>query len=455
MQDMDDETTDVFSHEPSSNRGVMKQVQFDARNPMAIVQADSDDEGAGEGDSGQNDNEEKQLLEEDIEGSRPKAKRSNVKLDYNSDSSDDGQEWREKELEKAQAKKDRDSDDDMFSDDEEEEKKKAQAKKQANGLNMLDMRRFERESGLEIDDATAAPTKDNDDDSDEEVTEQNVDIGYFVNPEDGDSQTVSKRTKTHEPKLEAFHLRTDIEEGNFDADGNFMRNAADASAHQDQWLDGLSKSQIQKARLAHEQRVAEEEEERESNSAASLFVPDLFVKLAENLEIGETALEALQRLNSQKKKTKRPGNSFRKKNKTATAEESPEDAIKEAKRKKAIEEISQYADLLLQKSVSSVYDLTREEILREYQKLTGETYTLKRKRSSSPEPVKVDLAEDSQPNGGEIRYEFKWEGSDELHGPYDGATMKAWSEHEYFDERVKVRQVGTEEFITYDLVDYK
>lgn len=473
MEDLDNGTVDVFEQDTSS-RADARQVHFDTRNPLKLVQVDSDDE--------KNNTEENLLLEEDIEGSRPKASRNNVKLDYDSDSSDDGQTRREREYERAQAKKDEGSDDDMFSDDAEEEKEKE--KKKEKGLKMLDMRNFERQSGIEVDELSEARSRkgkevtmvggDGDDDDgeeeeeEEEITEQNVDIGYFVNPED-ETKEASKRTKTHEPKLEAFHLRTDMEEGNFDADGNFIRNSADAGAHQDQWLEGLSKSQIHQAKIAHQQREAEEDA-----SQPAMFIPDLLAKLGGLLDVGESPLEALQRLNSQKKKVKRPGNKFRKKT-TTDASDAPEDVVKEAARKVAIEEISHYADLLLQRSVSSIYELSREEILREYQKLTGDAYDLKRKRSPSPVPeAKVAVSEQpavtgtdvAEPNVGSAappgtnttdtaQYEFVWEGSDELHGPYDAATMKSWTEHNYFDARVSVRKVGAgEKFVPYDLVQY-
>lgn len=87
--------------------------------------------------------------------------------------------------------------------------------------------------------------------------------------------------------------------------------------------------------------------------------------------------------------------------------------------------------------------MSKEEILRYYEKQTGERYTLKRKRSLSPD----------QP-AASPEWEFQWEGSDELHGPYDSATMKSWIENNYFDARVSVRKVGTETFAPYDQVDY-
>ena len=311
---------------------------------------------------------------------------------------------------------------------------------------------FEKQSGLEVNEESIKGKEvsslnyedDGDDDNEEEITEQNVDIDYFVNPDDAEVHSVSRRTKTHEPKLEAFHLRSDMEDGNFDADGNFIRNATDSSAHQDQWLEGLSRSQINKARLAHAQREAEEN----SGESKHSFQPisSLMINLVELLDMGESPLEALQRLNSQKKKLgKSRASRFRKKGDVIPTE-NHEDLVKEAKRKDSIETISHLADTLLQRGVAAIYEMSREELLREYQKQTGEVYTLKRKRSESPENSKQDIHP--------VEWEFLWEGSDELHGPYDAPTMKSWVAHDYFDARVKVRQVGTKEFFPFDQVEY-
>lgn len=449
MQGLQNETDteDIFSQSSSSNT-VNRKVQFDVRNPLNLVQDDDDDNG-----DAKNETEENILLEQDIEGSRPKAKRNNVRLDYDSDSSDDGQTRREKELAKQAAKSGKDSDDDMFSDDEDEAKPAKDDSVEDKSMKLLNMENFEKLSGIEVEESNGVSSgkgkgvssldEEDDEEEDEEITEQNVDIDYFVNPDDQDTSGVSHRTKTHEPKLEAFHLRTDMEEGTFDADGNFIRNAADSSAHQDQWLEGVSKNQIKKARLAHAQREAEENRE---NSQPYETQPELMIKLVELLEMGETPLEALQRLNFNKKKTGKPrGNKFRKKAEEVISEE---DQAKEAKRKASIESISHIADTLLQRGVGSIYDMAREEILREYEKQTGESYTLKRKRSVSPDPASESTS--AAPDA----WEFIWEGKDEIHGPYSGATMKSWTEHNYFDARVTVRRAGTQTFLPFDQVEY-
>lgn len=415
-------------------------LRFDSKNPSKLFldsRKDVDEK-----------NDEILLLEQDIEGSRPK-RRNNDFSGYNSDSSDDGQTRREKEYEaklKVEKGNQDDDDDDMFSDSDNDNNNNKESENQStlNSVKLMDIDSFQKEVGIEdnnrIEEATRVNSDFNQGDfegDDDEINEENVDIDYFVNPNDDMSKSVSKRTKTHEPKLEGFNLRDDLEDGNFDEDGNFIRNANDENAHQDQWLENISKSEIKKARLAHSQRQNEEESSIEVVEVSS----DLMIRLMDNLQIGESPLEALQRLNKLRKT-----HSKLKGSKRRSKDMSKEDQENEAKIKSKIEDITHCADTLLQKNMSSIYEMSREEIAREYGKLTGESYTLKRKRSRSPD--NSDTISDS------IKWEFKWDGSDDIYGPYDSPTMKAWFDQQYFDERAKIRQVGSTEFLQYDQVKF-
>lgn len=60
--------------------------------------------------------------------------------------------------------------------------------------------------------------------------------------------------KKHAPRLDAFNLRDEEEEGKFDEAGNFVRKAADPDAVNDRWLEGLSKKDMKKAKEAQEKR---------------------------------------------------------------------------------------------------------------------------------------------------------------------------------------------------------
>jgi CD2 antigen cytoplasmic tail-binding protein 2 len=387
---------------------------FDRRNPVQLAAEEEE----------QDNDEESVLLRQDIEGSRPKRKQNQLKMDFESDS--DGNEMEEKKTL---------DEDDMFGSNEDNENDdiKEDHDKKRKSARFLDMDKFEREGGLNVDERNNNDNNDDDDanmesSSSEDMDEKNVDIDYFVS---GDvDQDRSIKAKKKEPKLEAFHLRRDLEEGNFDEEGNFIRNAADEAGYQDQWLTGLSKRDIKAARHAHLFREQEDELDNVKE-----FVPksDIISKLIPRLEISENPMEALQRLNVGASRKTRKG-----KNPPPL---SVEDIERNDKRKDNIDTITDCCSRLLKEfGMANVYDMSREELSREYQKETGESFALrKRKRSASPEP-----ADDV------INWEFKWEGSDAIHGPYSGNAMADWMENNYFDERVSVRKVGDTEFVRYD-----
>jgi CD2 antigen cytoplasmic tail-binding protein 2 len=419
------------------------EAKFDKRNPSRLVREGSDEE----------KNEEELLLEQDIEGSRPKQKRHIVKLDFDSDSDEENKVVNQQD----------EDEDDMFGesapleDDQTAEKDKKKAR-------FLDVTDFERnlgqmepgerrllantENGID----QINPAEDDDEgEDDDEVNETNVDVNYFVNPDDVENAeqivpTKMVSAKKYEPKIEKFNLRDDMEQGQFDEEGNFIRTAEDSEAHQDQWLSGVSKRDINRARAAHIHRL-EEEEESEKNRQ---FIPksELLSSLIENLDIGENSLEAMARLAPKKLVSK-------KKVARAGPSNASYDVINaEQERKQLVETITDACEkLLADHEVADVYDLTREELSRMYQKETGLPYVheLKRKRSTS-EGNDVNNSQgraltDSQ-------WQFKWEGIEEIHGPYSTSQMADWVKYDYFDSRTMVRKLGDEKFLPVDQVEW-
>lgn len=272
---------------------------FDVRNPLQLKANYSSDEDL--------QTEEGALLEQDIEGAKRHPKRNAVKLDYDSDSSDDNSSWKNKKKKKVEDWGKDDDEDDMFGEsDKEEENQKAgdynvQEDKQTR---LLDMNDFEKMSGIQQynEERNDEGNEDSEDEDLEEVTESNVDIDYYSKPDEEVHESFKNRTKSarREPKIEKFNLRDDLEEGAFDEEGNYIRRAADEYAHQDEWLAGLSKKEINRALKAHLQREREEEE----NSKGFIPNSDIITKLIDCLEVGESPLEALQRLNSNSQKKK-------------------------------------------------------------------------------------------------------------------------------------------------------
>ncbi|RUS34802.1 hypothetical protein BC938DRAFT_478434 [Jimgerdemannia flammicorona] len=101
-----------------------------------------------------------------------------------------------------------------------------------------------------------------------------------------------------EPKIEPFHMRAEMEEGTFDASGNYVRNKRDPNAFHDGWLAGVSRRDMERARMAHERQERAEllaQAEREAGGGPKTR-DEVWREMVEMVKPGETVLEALQRL---------------------------------------------------------------------------------------------------------------------------------------------------------------
>ena len=249
---------------------------------------------------------------------------------------------------------------------------------------------------------------------------------------DVDEEIGAGGKKTHAPKLDAFNMKNEQEEGRFDDQGNYVRKATDADAVHDTWLEGVSKKDMKKAKEAAEKR--EEERRKKAIEDDSVSTGDVLKTLIPFLERGETVLEALARLGKGKEKKPRWQNKNRnqkkKQNGSMVDIEMDEEDSAEVKRRSDVEAITGAADLLLTRGQPEIYDAERELLIRQYKKEAGE-----------------DWVEPKASNGSDSRttkmWEYRWSDArdgGETHGPYDGATMVAWNEAGYFGEGVEFRQ---------------
>ncbi|KAK3116329.1 hypothetical protein LTR53_003456 [Teratosphaeriaceae sp. CCFEE 6253] len=247
--------------------------------------------------------------------------------------------------------------------------------------------------------------------------------------------------KKHAPKLDAFNLKDEEEEGRFDESGNFVRKAMDPDAVNDSWLDGLSKKDVKRAREAQEKRDSERRRKDLEDDATT--TSDLLSRLIVQLATGETPLEALQRLQKGQKVKPKEAKVPRWKQKklkdrmdvdvdepAGNGNGADGDPVEEA-RKKAVEAITAAADALYSREQHEIYDAEREVLMRQYKRETGGDWQA---------PVEMST------NGGAgDQWEYRWSDARdgvERHGPYDGATMKAWEAAGYFGDGVEFRRVG-------------
>jgi len=252
-----------------------------------------------------------------------------------------------------------------------------------------------------------------------------------------DSELGAGGKKNHAPKLDAFNMRTEQEEGRFDDQGNYVRKGADPDAIHDIWLEGMSKKDMRKAKEAAEKR--EEDRRKRALEDDAKSAGDVLGELIPLLEQGETVLEALARLGKGKAKIHKWQNKNKKtkQNGASDVHVSTEHDAAEQVRKRKVEIITGAADFLLTKGQPEVYDNERELLIRQYRRETGTVWV--------DPPQANDDDDDSEIPFNVQMWEYRWTDDRDggtTNGPYDGYTMKQWNDAGYFGEGVEFRKKG-------------
>ncbi len=449
--------------ETDSNSGPSKKPKFDIRNPSALA-PDAPEEDA--------------VLEADvIGGGGAGTKRGAVNIDgYDSDSDNEGFDARADE--RAKGKKgevslaaalddygkeggagngksgvDEDADmfadlDEEFADGDEEGKASLAGKGKKKDVRFLNEDEIEGQvegsksgghvsANFALDPKGKLSTHAMDD---QESSDDEEDAALAAQEEDIDEEIGAGGLKRNAPKVDAFNMKAEQEEGRFDAAGNFVRKAADPDSKHDTWLEGVSKKDMKKAAEAHEKREAELRQKRLEDDA--LLLPDLLRTLILRLEKGESVLESLARLGKSQTKTKKiPKWKLKKQKQTGNDamdvdnEKSPEDP-EQTKIRGAIDAITGAADQLLTRGQTDIYEQEREMLIRQYRRESGEDWV--------EPPVEEVLKQGVAPVK---MWEYRWiDGRDGgvKQGPFDGATMVAWQDAGYFGEGVEFRKSGDE-----------
>ena len=425
-----------------------KKPRFDYRNPSTLA-ADAP--------------EEDLILDADVIGkSGTNTKRNAVNIDgYESDSDNDNFDARAREKARnkdKEAKSKDEEDDDMFADLAEDEQPDGDddeevGKKKGKDVRFLEQEEIEgqvmaSEAGGKVSADILLDGKGKRKAQDEESESSGDEEERDQLPEEMDDEDAAElgagSKKKHAPRLDAYNLKNEEEEGRFDESGNFVRKAQDPDAVNDNWLEGLSKKDMKKAKEAEEKR--EEERRRKAMEDDAVLTSDVLSRLITQLDTGETPLEALARLNkgkvTEKKVPKWKQKKQQKKNDGMEVDEPEANGNgtadpKEEARKKAVDAITAAADALYSRGQHEIYQAEREILMRQYRRETGEDW--------KPSPTE---AETGAATGGSTSdaWEYRWSDARDggsSHGPYDGPTMQAWNEAGYFGEGVEFRRISS------------
>ncbi|KAG9241393.1 hypothetical protein BJ878DRAFT_482988 [Calycina marina] len=435
-------------HNNEDQAGPSKKPKFDVRNPSALA-PDAPEEDA--------------VLEADVIGGSASTKRGAVNLDgYDSDSDNEGFDARADE--RAKRKKgdvdiknafdysttankakdedgDEDEDDDMFGGEEDGKEKAAGLTKKRKEVDFQGEDEIEKysvlnsKSGGHVSGNFALDPKGKLSShamDDQESSDDEYEAALAAIEEGVDDEVGAGGKKRNAPKVDAFNMIAEQEEGRFDDAGNFVRKAQDPDSVHDQWLEGVSKKDMKKAADAHEKREEERRQKRIEDDA--ILLPDILRTLILQLERGETVLEALARLGKGQSKTKKVPKWKLKKQKSG-AESMDIDAETEdpeqAKIREKVEAITGAADQLLTRGQTDIYEQEREILTRQYKRETGEDW--------------VEPKVEDEEYGAIKSWEYRWiDGREEtgIQGPFDSPTMIAWQDAGYFGEGIEFRRVG-------------
>lgn len=360
-------------------------------------------------------------FKEDLPGNkRHKSSRSeSVQLGYASDSEDpDHSDLEESEgslKSEKEEEKDGASDGDMFASDEEVVPENKKSK-------ILDMDKFEQEQGLgKYDEDNAAATTGHEDVADPQDEQELID--YYNNIENFDGEDIIRPKQ--ELAMEAFNLREEAEEGEFDKNMNYVRKKnSDDEDDEDAWMANIKKSDIENAKQAQLRQV------NKVSNKDPVSTESLLAAILDILEPAETPMEALARLRPSRARKKRKVN-------IAT---SPEDLA----RKQTVFRLTESCERLLDdKGVSQIYDMTKEELLRAFKRETGEDYHGNDRKRALEEDEDKNTNDEGQPHPQpEVLWEYRWLDEDNAwNGPHTSYEITYWKEN-YFENNVEVRKVG-------------
>ena len=270
---------------------------------------------------------------------------------------------------------------------------------------------------------------------DQESSDDEEDAILAAQEEDIDEEVGAGGLKRNAPKVDAFNMKAEQEEGRFDTAGNFVRKAADRDAVHDTWLEGVSKKDMKRAAEAHEKREQERRQKRLEDDA--MLLPDILRTLILHLEKGESVLEALARLGkSQKKEKKVPKWKLKKQAQAEAMDVDIKEDPEQVRIREAVHAITGAADQLLTRGQTEIYEQEREMLIRQFRRDTGEEW------------IEPKVEERLEGRGVKKMWEYRWtdgrDGEGAKQGPYEGEMMRQWQDAGYFGEGVEFRREGDE-----------
>lgn len=274
-------------------------------------------------------------------------------------------------------------------------------------------------------------------DSDEEDDDEEGSSKYdILVSEDVEGQEAATLPSEGGVRITPFNLQEEMEEGHFDADGNYFLNRE--AQIRDSWLDNIDWVKIRER--PPDQHPLSGSEEEDSVGQTPMSAQALLEGLLELLLPRETVAGALRRLGARggsKGGSKGPGRPS-----------SPQ----------RLDRLSGLADQMVARGNLGVYQETRERLAMRLKGLVCQTQGPSDPISSpSLDMFAEEVAEEELetpasaqrdaelPGDGlaDVMWEYKWEntGDAELYGPFTSTQMQTWVNEGYFVDGVYCRKL--------------
>lgn len=233
---------------------------------------------------------------------------------YESDDSDDGpsQSHRRRWKDGAEGGAE-EEEDDMFSESKKTEDDVKEGRKEPRFLKLSEI------DGQEFGDRTRVGDDDDDELDHEEDPEYELEQA-LKSQQHEDANADAERTPPGSPRydgitgvkkqgmgfrIEKFNMKAEMASGQFDEDGNYVRNKRDKFSQSDRWLEGNYTKKSIKAASEAQQKRQEAEKKRIDHEMAEFPTMEHAMKvLAEHMQPGEAVLDALHRLGTASRKAK-------------------------------------------------------------------------------------------------------------------------------------------------------
>ncbi|XP_054990479.1 CD2 antigen cytoplasmic tail-binding protein 2 isoform X2 [Sorex araneus] len=274
-------------------------------------------------------------------------------------------------------------------------------------------------------------------DSDEEDDDDEGSSKYdILASEDVEGQEAATLPSEGGVRITPFNLQEEMEEGHFDADGNYFLNR-DAQIR-DSWLDNIDWVKIKER--PPDQKPPSDSEDEENSGQTPLSAQALLEGLLELLLPRETVAGALRRLGA-RGGCKRGG-------KGPARPSSPQ----------RLDRLSGLADQMVARGNLGVYQETRERLAMRLKGLGSRTqgmpdptpppsldmFAEEVTEGELETPTPVPRAAESSGDGlADVMWEYKWEntGDAELYGPFTSTQMQTWVNEGYFPDGVYCRKL--------------